>query len=57
MKIGSHRSITANEHITIGSNSYEKIEFKYLGFMKNKNPIHDEIKCIIKAGNSYCFSV
>ena len=49
----------ANEHIGIGSNSYEKLKtFKYFGsLLTNKNSIHEEIKCRLKAGNSCCFSV
>ena len=32
MEIGRHRGMIANEHIKIGSKSYEKVEtFKYLG--------------------------
>ena len=32
MEIGRHRGMIANEHIRIGSNSYEKVKtFKYLG--------------------------
>ena len=32
MEIGRHRGMIANEHIKIGSNSYEKVKtFKYLG--------------------------
>ena len=32
MEIGRHRGMAANEHIRIGSNSYEKVKtFKYLG--------------------------
>ena len=32
MEIGRHRSMIANAHIKIGSNSYEKMKtFKYLG--------------------------
>ena len=32
MQIGHHRGMVANEHIKIGSNSYEKVKtFKYLG--------------------------
>ena len=37
MEIGSHRSMIANEHIEIGSNSYEKVKtFKYLGSLLTK---------------------
>ena len=36
-----------NEHISIGTNSYEKVKtFKNLGaLLTNKNSIHEEIKC------------
>ena len=46
-------------HIKIGSNSYEKVKtFKYLGsLLKNQNSIQEEIKCILKAGNSCYYSV
>ena len=49
----------ANEHIKIGSNSYEKVKtFKYLGcLLTNQNSIQEEIKCRLKAGNSCCYSV
>ena len=51
--------IEANEHIRIGSNSYEKVKtFKYLGSLEtNQNSIHDKIKCRHKAGNSCYYSV
>ena len=37
----------ANELITVGSNSYEKVKtFKYLvSLLTNQNYIHKEIKC------------
>ena len=59
MEIGRHRGIIANEHIRIGSNSYEKVKsFKYLGsLVTNQNSIQDEIKCRLKAGNSHYYSV
>ena len=49
----------ANEDITVGSNSYEKVKtFKYLGsLLTNQNPIQEEIKCRLKAGNSCYYSV
>jgi hypothetical protein len=49
----------ANEHIKIGSNSYEKVKtIKYFGsLLANQNSIHEEIKCRLKAGNSYYYSV
>ena len=54
MEIGRHR---ANEHIKIGSNSYEKLEtFNYLGsLLTNQNSIQEEIKFRLKAGNS-CYN-
>jgi len=41
----------ANEHIKIGSNSYEKVKiFKYLdSLLTNQNSIQAEIKCRLKA--------
>jgi hypothetical protein len=49
----------ANEHIRIGSNSYEKVKsFKYLGsLVTNQNSIQEEIKCRLKAENSCYYSV
>jgi hypothetical protein len=43
-----------NEHITLGSNSYEKVKtFRYVDFLlTNQNK-----KCRHKAGNSYHYSV
>ena len=43
----------------IGSNFYEKVKnFKYLGsLLTNQNPIQEEIKCRLKAGNSCYYSV
>jgi len=47
-----------NDHITVGSNSYRKVNaFKYLdSFLTNKNTIHGEIESRLKAGIScyYC---
>ena len=39
--------MSANAHIKIGINSYEKVEtFKYLNsVLTNQNYIHEEIKC------------
>ena len=49
----------ANEHIMIGSNSYEKVKtFKCLGsLLENQNSVHKEIKCRLKIGNSCYYSV
>ena len=49
----------ANEHIKIGSNSYEKVKtFKYLdSLLKNQNSTQEEIKSRLKPGNSCYFSV
>ena len=54
METGRNRGLIPNEHIKIGSNSYEKVKtFKYLGsLLTNKNSIQEEIKCRLKAGNS-----
>ena len=43
MEIGRHRGVIANAHITIGSNSYEKVEtFKYLGsLLTSQNSIQE----------------
>ena len=59
MEIGRHRGITANAHIKIGSNAYEKVKtFKYLGsLLTNQNYVQEEIKCTLKAGNSCYYSV
>ena len=59
MEIGRHRGIIANAHFRIRSNSNEKVEtFKYLGsLLKNQNSIQEEMKCRLKAGNSYYYSV
>ena len=58
MEIGRRPGIIENEHIRIVSNSYEKMKtFKYLGsLMKNQNSIQEEIKCRLKAGNSFFIS-
>ena len=47
----------ANDHMKIGSNSYEKVKtFKYLGFlMENLNYIQEEMKCRLKEGNLLIF--
>ena len=44
VEIGRHRSIIANAHIKIGSNSYEKVKtFKYLSsLLTNQNYIQEE---------------
>jgi hypothetical protein len=49
----------ANQHITVGSNSYAKVKtFKYLGsLLTNENSIQEEIKCRLKAGNPCYYSV
>ena len=53
MEIGRCRGMISNEHIKIGSNSYEKVKtFKYLGsLLTNQNSIQEEIKCRLKGGN------
>ena len=43
MEIIYHRHMIANEHFTVGSNSYEEVKtFKYLGsLLINQNYIHE----------------
>ena len=57
MELGRDRGMIANAHIKIGSNSYEKVKtFKYLGSsMTNQNSIQEEIKCKLKAENSFYY--
>ena len=59
MKVGCHRNMLTNKHITVHSNTYEKVKnFKYLGsLLTNQKYIHEKIKCILKAGNSRYYSV
>ena len=59
MEIGRHPGMIANEHIRIGSNLYEEVKsLKYSGsLVANQNPIQEEIKCKLKAGNSCYYSV
>jgi hypothetical protein len=49
----------ANEHITVGSMSYERVKiFKYSGsLLTTHNSIYEEIKCRVKTGNSCYYSV
>ena len=56
--IGCHLGMIANEHISIGSNSYEKVKtFKCFGsLLINQNSIQEEIKCRLKAENSCYYS-
>ena len=58
-EIGRRSGMMANEHIKVGSNSDEKVKtFKYLDcLLTNQNSIQEEIKCRLKAGNSYYYSV
>ena len=46
MDVERHICMMANEHITVGSNSHEKLKtFKYLdSLLTNQNSIHEEIK-------------
>ena len=46
--------MTANEDITVGSNSYEKVKtFRYFGSSwTNQNSIQEEVKYRFKARNS-----
>ena len=49
----------SNQNIKISSNSYEKVKIlKYLGsLLTSQNYIYEEIKCGLKAGNSYYCTV
>ena len=53
------RGMMANEHITIGSNSYENMNtLKYLNsLLTNENSIQEEVNCRRKTGNSCYYSV
>ena len=48
IEIGRYRGMIANEHVRIGSNSYEKaksFKYEYLGFLvRNQNYMQEEIK-------------
>ena len=59
MEIGCYRGMIENEHIRTGSNFFEKVKtFKLLGsLLTNQNSIHEEIKCRLKAGDSYYYLV
>ena len=59
MEVGRHRGMTANEHIKIGSNFFEKVKtFKYLGYLvTNQNSIQKKMKCRLKSGNSCYYPV
>ena len=50
MEIGRHLGMMANEHITVGSNMYEKLKTcKYLGsLLTNQNFIYDKIYVDLK---------
>ena len=47
MEACPHRGMIAHEYITVGSNSYERVEIiKYLSaLLTNQNSIHKELKC------------
>ena len=48
----------ANEHITVGSNYYEKVKtFKCLDSIDKSKYIYEEIKCRLTAGNSHYYLV
>jgi hypothetical protein len=50
MAEGRHRGNRANEHFTVGSNSYEKVETcKYLdSLLTNQNSIHEKVDVHLK---------
>ena len=58
MEIRRHRGMIVNEHIRIGSNSYEKVKtFKYAGsLMTNQNSNQEKIKFKLKALSSRLLS-
>ena len=49
MKAGGHRGRMANEHITVGSKPYAKVNtFKYLDYsLTNENYIHEGNEMLI----------
>jgi hypothetical protein len=59
MEMERYRGMMANEHITVGINSYEKVKtLKYLNsLLKNQSSIHEEIKHTLRARNSNYHSV
>ena len=59
MEIRYQRGMITNEHIKIGSNSYENVKtFKCLGSsVAYQNYIQKEIRCRPKAGDSCYYSV
>jgi hypothetical protein len=59
MEVGRHRSMTANEHITVGINCYENVKsFIYISsLLTNQNYIHEEMKCRHKADDSFYYSI
>ena len=59
MEVECHWGMMAHKHIIVGNNSYEKVKtFRYLGsLLTTKNCIQEEIKCRLKAGNSFYYSV
>ena len=50
---GRHRGMIANEHIRIGSNSYEKVKtIKYVAsLVGDQNSVEHELICRLKRGN------
>ena len=59
MEVRRHRGMMVNKHITVDSNSYQKVKtFKYLGsVLTYQNFILKEIKCRLKTRNSCYYSV
>ena len=58
--LGHHRGMMANELITVGSNSYEKVKaVKYLvSLLANQNSIHEEVKYRLNGGiNTFKYHV
>ena len=58
MEVGRNPGKIANEHITIDSNSHEKVknlEYSYL-YLTTRDSIREKIKYELKAGNSCYYS-
>jgi hypothetical protein len=58
MKVGRHHVMMSHYYIRVGNNSHEKVKtFKCLDpLLIDLNSVHKVIKCILKAGNSCCYS-
>jgi hypothetical protein len=59
LEVGRDWGMIRNGHITVDTNSYEKVKtFKHLGSqLTNQSYIHEEIKWGLQAGNACYYSV